>query len=342
MKKSERATAAALAAAEKARLADLLKQKVDAYVAGVERSSPAMNFDRLSADQLLVIQAFNDWSAGALGEDADVRFTFGGADPTCATIDELSDLLGRLHSNQVILYPVTGFFLSEDEQRLHYRPMEASYRLRPHLDGSRASAVRVAETKHISDVDAAHQLWVTCATEDCFAYLTQQTSLYSLYLEDEEVASTKRLVARYVQDRFSPAQIWTAMWRSVKQAAALSKREYYNSAKAAKTIPKNIDKVLNESLEDASLQAYDRSASRPVGAVLTLFRQRFGVGDTTPGWKVKEALAADAALAPPDDRTDNKGHDDEGGEGRVPDKILAQGTLFFQKGSSQKTENKAR
>jgi hypothetical protein len=315
MKKSEKAAAAA---AEKARLAGLLKQKVDAYVEGIEGNNRAINFDRVPADQLLVIEAFNDWSAGALGEDVDVRFTFSGADPACATEDELQNLLGRLHANQAILYPVTGFLLSEDEQSLRYRPMEATYRLRPHLDGSRASAVRVAEAKHISDVDGAHQLWVTCATEDCFAYLTQQMSLYSLQLEDEEIASTKRLVASYVQDRFSPAQIWNAMWRSVKHAAALSKREYFNSVKAAKTIPKNIDKVLNEALEDPSFQAYDRMLSTPVGAVLMLFRQRFGVGDTTPGWKVKEVLAADAALAPPDDGTDNNDPDDDGVEGYAP------------------------
>lgn len=318
------------AAAETARLGSLLKQRADAYVSGIESNNRTINFDRVPADQLLVIEAFNNWSAGALGEDADVHFTFSGADPTCSTEDELQNLLGRLHGNQALLYPVTGFLLSEDEQDLRYRPMEATYRLRPHLDGSRASAVRVAESKHISDLDAAHQLWVTCATEDCFAYLTHQMSLYSLRLEEEEVASTKRLVASYVQDRFSPAQIWNAMWRSVKHAAALSKREYFNSVKAAKTIPKNIDKVLNEALEDPSFQAYDRMLSTPVGAVLMLFRQRFGVGDATPGWKVKEVLAADAALAPPDDGADSNDPDCDGAEGYVPDKVLARGTLFFQ------------
>ncbi|WP_271009436.1 hypothetical protein [Paucibacter sp. B51] len=327
MKNSEKATAVA---AEKARLAGLLKQKVDAYVEGIEDNNRAIDFDRVPADQLLVIEAFNDWSAGALGEDVDVRFTFSGADPACATEEELQNLLSRLHTNQAILYPVTGFLLSQDEQSLRYRPIEASYRLRPHLDGSRASAVRVAEAKHISDVEAAHQLWVTCATEDCFAYLTQQMSLYSLCLEDEEIASTKRLVASYVQDRFSPAQIWNAMWRSVKHAAALSKRDYFNSVKAAKTIPKKIDKVLNKALEDPSFQAYDRMLSTPVGAVLMLFRQRFGVGDLTPGWKVKEVLAADAALAPPENGTDNNDPDDDGVEGYVPNEVLARGTLYFQ------------
>lgn len=128
----------------------------------------------------------------------DVRFTCRGADPTCATEEQLPNLLRRLHEHQALLYPVTGFLQSEDEQPLRYRPMEATYRLRPHLDGSRASAVRVAESKHIADINAAHQLWVTCVIEDCFAYLAQQMNLYSLWPEEEEALSTKRLVASYV------------------------------------------------------------------------------------------------------------------------------------------------
>ena len=326
MRKSEKKAAEA---AEVARRADLLKQKVSAYVEGIEGNNRAINFDRVPADQLLVIEAFNDWSAGALGEDMDVRFTFSGADPACATEAELKNLLDRLHGNEALLYPVTGFLLSDDEQNLRYRPMEATYRLRPHVDGSRASAVRVAESKRVRDVDAAHQLWVTCATEDCFAYLTEQMSLYSLQIQEEEVASTKRLVASYLQDRFSPAQIWNAMWRSVRHAAALSKREYFNSVKAARTIPKHIDKVLHGALEDPSFQAYDRMLSTPVGAVLMLFRQRFGIDDSTPGWKVREVLHADAALAPPDeDAQGNDAHDSAAGD-YTPDKVLARGTLFF-------------
>ena len=304
MKKSERNAAAA---AEATRLAGLLKQKADAYVQGIERNNQTVNFDRIPADQLLVIEAFNDWSAGALGEGDDVRFTFMGADPACSTEQELQSLLGRLRENQALLYPVTSFLLSDDEQCLQYRPLEATYRLRPHIDGSRASAVRVAEVKHISDPNAAHQLWVSCATDDCFAYLVQQMSPYSLWLEEEEVASTKRLVASYVQDRFSPAQIWNAMWRAAREAAALSKRRYFNSAKAAKTIPKILDKKLNAALEDPSFRVYDRMLSTPVGAVLMLFRQRFGVGDTTPGWQVREILEADAALAPPVEEAQSNG-----------------------------------
>lgn len=316
-------------AAEASRLATLLKQKSDAYIDRIEASETKVNYDQLPADQLLVVEAFNDWSAGALGEDVDVRFTYSGTDPTCSTIDELKNLLDRLHGNRAILYPVTGFVLSDDEQNLEYRPMDATYRLRPHLDGSRASAVRVAESKHVSSLDAAHQLWIFSATEDCFAYLSHQMGLYGLQLEDEDASAVRRLVASYLQDRFSPGQVWNAMWRSVKHAAALSKRQYFNSTKAAKTLPKQIDKVLHEALEDASFHPYDRMLSTPVGAVLMLFQQRFGIGDTTPGSRAREILASDAALAPPAPPANPADDEASGAASDSDERNLTRGTLYY-------------
>lgn len=315
--------------AEEQRLDALLKEKSDAYVAGIEDNDSGVNFDRLPADLLLVVEAFNDWSAGALGEDMDVRFTFSGTDPTCATEHELEDLLGRLHGTRTVLYPVTGFLLSTEDERLKYRPMDASYRIRPHTDGLRTSAVRVAESKHVSDVDAAHQLWVFCATEDCYAYLEHQMAIHSMQLEEEEVIAAKRLISSYIQDRFSAGQIWNAMWRSVRRAAALSNRQYFNNAKAAKQVPKYIDQALDTALADPLFNPYDRMLSTPVGAVLTLFRQRFGVDDTTPGARVREILQADAVLAPTDQESDEPEEDDADGSDYVGDPALAQGTFYF-------------
>ena len=50
--------------------------------------------------------------------------------------------------------------------------------------------------------------------------------------------------------------------------------------------------------------AYDRLAQLPPGAVLTLFRRRFGVEDVTAGADVRAKLDTDAALAPPEEADD--------------------------------------
>lgn len=315
-------------AKEEAKQAAMLKQKADAYVAGMEGEGKGTNFGRVPTDRLLIVEALNDWSAGSLGEGGSVRFTYSGADPTCATVVELQELLGRVYRGLALLYPVTGFLLSDDGEGLRYRQLEASYRLTAHSDNSRASAINVAEAKHVSDTDACHQLWLFCATEDCVAYLEHQMDSYGLQLEEEETAAVRRLISGFIQDQFSPGQVWNAIWRSVKHAAALSKRQYFNNAKAAKTIPKQIDKVLTEVLGGTSFQAYDRLVATPVSAVLMLFRQRFGIDDTTPGRRVREALAADAALAPTQEDTSDE--DDTQGD-YIPERVLLQGTLYFSR-----------
>ncbi|MBI2241297.1 MAG: hypothetical protein HYU59_10910, partial [Magnetospirillum gryphiswaldense] len=108
----------------------------------------------------------------------------------------------------------------------------------------------------------------------------------------------RQIITSSLQERFSIGQIWNAMWRSVRDAAALSTRQYYNNAKAARTIPKKIDKVLTNAINDSAFAPYDRIAATPPGAVLTLFRERFGIEDSTAGAQVRAKLAADAALAP--------------------------------------------
>ena len=320
-----------LDAQEEARHAAVLKQKIDFYVAGMEGDGKGVNFDCVPTDRLLIIQALNDWSAGTLGESGSVRFTHSGADPTCATVDELQELLGRVRRSPELLYPVTGFLLSDDEKELRYRQLEASYRLTAHSDSSRASAINVAEAKHVSDTEACHQLWLFCATEDCVAYLEHQMDTYGLQLEEKETTAVRRLISGFLQDQFSLGQVWNAIWRSVKHAAALSKRQYFNNAKAAKTIPKQIDNVLTKVLGDTSFRAYERIVATPVGAVLMLFRQRFGVDDTTPGMRVRKALATDAALAPQEESSDEGSTQGD----YIPERTLLQGTLYF---SSQYTE----
>lgn len=141
------------------------------------------------------------------------------------------------------------------------------------------------------------------------AYLFYQMDIHNLQLEDEECEATRGIVASAIHDRFSPGQIWRAMWRSVKDAAALSTREYYNKAKASRTIPKKIDKFLTQAASStAPFEAYERVAAVPMAAVLTLFLHRFGISDNTTGAEARAKFEADASKAEPetpDDEFDN-------------------------------------
>lgn len=297
----------------------LLKQKGDDYVASMEQPGRGIDYRRIETDKLLILEAINDWSGRALGEGGGIQFTYGCDDPCFATAYERNELGRRLHKGSVILYPVSGFSLSdEDELRFDYQA--SSFRMMPHANGSHVDGIGIAEAQHIRDVEVAVQLWAFCATEDCMAYLYYYMDSHNLLLEDEEKEATRRIVTSALQDHFSIGQIWNAMWRSVKDAAALSTRQYYNNAKAAKTIPKKIDKVLVSAASDP-IAGFDRIADIPLGSVLTLFNYRFGISDTTTGAQVRAKLAADAALTPPVDP-----NAEEVDESRT----LVQGTLFFR------------
>lgn len=295
----------------------LLKKKSDEYVESMESSGNAPNYSRVETDRLLILEALNDWSGRALSEGRDIKFTYGCDDPCCATESELSELVRRMHKSPVILYPVSGFSLS-DQDDLRFGFQASSFRMMAHTSGSPADGVAIAKTTHIRDLEAAMQLWVFCATEDCMAYLYQQMDTHGLFLEEEERAAVRQIITSSLQERFSIGQVWNAMWRSVRDAAALSTRQYYNNAKAARTIPKKIDKVLTNAIGDPAFGPYDRIAATPLGAVLTLFRKRFGTEDWTTGAQVRAKLAADSALG-----TQLEGNEFDNGRG------LVRGTFYF-------------
>ena len=294
----------------------LLKEKTDRYIAEMEASGAGVNYNNVTTDRLLILEALNDWSGRLLAEGGDLKLTYECDDPACATQYEMDALIDRMHAKPVLFYPVSGFSLADDDGLRFHRTL-SSYRLMPHAGGSRTDAIGIAESSHIQDVDAAMNLWSLCATEDCLAYLKYQMAEHGLYFGDDELSATRQIIASALLTNFSIGQVWNAIWRSVRDAAALSARPYYNVTKAAKTIPKKIDKVLTQHASArGGFPSYDRLASLPMGAVLTLLMNRFGIEDDSPGPEVRSKLLADAALAAKRPKPD---------EGRV----LVQGTMFF-------------
>lgn len=299
----------------------LLKQKSDDYIATMEAPGCGVRYSQVSTDRLLILEALNDWSGYSLAEGGSIKLPAGCDDPACASRYELTELVGRMHTNPVVFYPVSGFTLGDADQ-LRFGYADATYRMTPESNGSRMDAIMIAEASHIRDVDAAMSLWAMCATEDCIAYLSYQMNEHNLYFEDDELAATRQIITSALLTNFSVGQVWNAIWRSVRDAAALSARPYYNVAKASKTIPKKIDKVLTQHIGTRKeFSAYERLASLPMGAVLTLLLNRFGIKDDTPGPEVRAVFASDAALAPPV----SKQIEDTDDEGRA----LVCGTFFF-------------
>lgn len=296
---------------------DLLKEKIDEYVSSMETA--CHDYDNVATDRLLILEALNDWSSGQLAEGGAIKFDYRCDDPACASEFEARELVSRMHAPPVILYPVSGFSLSDDD-RMQFNYFSAAYRLAPHSGGRRSEAIQIAQSSRIRDVEAAMNLWGLCATEDCLEYLRYLLDEHGMWLEKDSESAARQLISSALLSNFSIGQIWNATWRAVKDAAALSTRQYFNAAKASKTVPKKIDKVLTQNVAcRGGFAAYDRIAALPMGAVLTLLLHRFGIEDDTPGPEVRAKFMADAALAPP---RPGKDRDDDSRE-------VVTGTMYF-------------
>lgn len=260
----------------------LLGQKVERYLSGMEDPTARVDYSRMRTDRLLVIEALNDWCGRILGEGGEIQLTSNCDDPCCATPEEAERIIRLVHHDTLILYPVSAFNLVEHGSALGFSPTRSKFRMRPHIDGSCASGIGIAEASGIRDIDAAMRLWVMSVVEDCVAYMACLMGRHGLLLEDEELRAVRSILTSAIQDRFSLGQIYNAVWRTVKDAAANSTLQYSSSAKAAKAIPKKLDKIVTQA--GASLAAfphYERIAAVPMGALLTLFLNRFRIGHRT-------------------------------------------------------------
>ena len=180
----------------------LLKEKTDRYIAEMEASGAGVNYNNVTTDRLLILEALNDWSGRLLAEGGDLKLTYECDDPACTTPYEMDALIGRMHAKPVLFYPVSGFSLADDDG-LRFNHTSSSYRLMPHAGGSRTDAIGIAESSHIQDVDAAMNLWSLCATEDCLAYLKYQMAEHGLYFGDDELSATRQIIASALLTNFS-------------------------------------------------------------------------------------------------------------------------------------------
>ncbi|MDK9702524.1 MAG: hypothetical protein OEL20_05245 [Sulfuritalea sp.] len=289
--------------------AALLEERIRAYLNEIESPDRTLDYAALPCDVLLVVQAINDWSNGALAEGADLRLSYACADPCGATEEDVLQLVERSRTDRAVLSPVSAFNLN-DKDELCYSKLQSAYRLTPHRGGSRRDAVMIAEAQPVDDADLAMKLWLDASVEDCMAYLEHQMQTHELALEPPERETTRNILRNALMN-ISVAQAWSTIWRAVQNAAALSTRQYYNRAKAARTIPKKIDAFITASLTSKQpLQAYDRIADNPMGAVQTLMNTRFGITERTTGAQARQIFMEQAAAAPRRRQEEDEGEDD--------------------------------
>ncbi|HCL14221.1 MAG TPA: hypothetical protein DIC61_03100 [Pseudomonas sp.] len=148
--------------------------------------------------------------------------------------------------------------------------------------------MNLLEDHCFTDPESLIKLWLDYSVGDVLRYLFDQCSVYNLDLSEESIDKIKSTV-RHGLHTYSVSQLWSIMWKVVKDAASLANREYYNRPKAAATIPKKIRKLLELADQQGGIsRCWDRPEYHLAGSLGMIFSNFFGVDEYSPGAKVIE------------------------------------------------------
>lgn len=111
------------------------------------------------------------------------------------------------------------------------------YRLAPDAASRSADEViRSLQDRVYTDAEGLFNLWLDYSVADVMHYLSTQCELYNHDLSEQELEEVKSII-RSALETYSVSQLWSVVWKVVRDAASLANREYYNRPKAAATIP---------------------------------------------------------------------------------------------------------
>lgn len=175
-----------------------------------------------------------------------------------------------------------AYFL-KGEELWHYNS-KVAYFVIPDQDCERpADGLMILSGRTFSDAGVLRDLWLTYATTDCMAYLYSLLGDHQMWLDDDKDAEIRAAIRTALQ-KHSVSEIWSVIWKIVKDAAALSLQTYYNRGKAAATLPGKFSRLL-ESITKGKRQfgAWERPSYQPAGTIGLVFYELFGIDEQTRG-----------------------------------------------------------
>ncbi|WP_448120145.1 hypothetical protein [Pseudomonas veronii] len=142
-----------------------------------------------------------------------------------------------------------------------------------------------------TDAEGLFNLWLDYSVADVMRYLGTQCALYNHELSEQELEEIKSTL-RSALETYSVSQLWSVVWKVVRDAASLANREYYNRPKAAATIPgkirRNLEKVQRESIE---LKAWNRPEQHPAGTLGMVLGEILSIDENTSGHMVSSLVS---------------------------------------------------
>lgn len=198
--------------------------------------------------------------------------------------------IDKLRNSQILLSNYLaakeGTYSTNGDEILYY-PAQACFFLVPDSKlGRSENALSILENRDYTDNLALRNLWLDYAVADCHRYLLDQCNDYDFQLEEEELKQMKSIF-RTALENHSVCELWSMVWKIVKDAASLSQRTYYNSRKASATIPGKAQRFLEKvSKGENTLKQWARREQHTEGTLGQVFWNYFSIDATTTGYEV--------------------------------------------------------
>ncbi len=293
------ATAAAAAAAAKESAHKKLLQEIELH--RKEFFEYDINYETLPFRIVFILDAMNRAMGGKLlAQDGTI--------PPLANLmpfwnhGPYRELYGGEAACPVSVDGKTDGFLLNSQGKMEWYPGETHYRMREHITGSLQDAISIIESRVASfcnpaDIEPMVDLWSDVATQECLAYLSSQLDFNNLPWPSPDAVCTLEDVFRASVREYGPSKVWCAIWKCVKDVAALSVRAYYTREKAVATLPGKIQRYIGEARAGArQMKNYNRPEACPHSEMTLAFIDHFGFSDATSVIEAREILER---LAPP-------------------------------------------
>lgn len=187
------------------------------------------------------------------------------------------------------LSPADAFDVSDDE--IFYYANKVVYQMtQPSSGQSCADSLDGLQKREFLPSPALAELWLDHASSECLRYVHDQADMHNLPVDYElelQISSAIRVALKL----YSVAEVWSVIWKVVRDAASLSRRDYYNPAKAATTLPGKLKRYFEKAKKgEVVLKPWTRPDHQPTGTLGDLFSEIFGIDQDTSGQVAMDVL----------------------------------------------------
>lgn len=188
-----------------------------------------------------------------------------------------------------------GSFASRENQ-ISYYPSKIIYQMtQPSSDLTRAAALTSIRQREFRPSVALAELWLDHACSECLRYVHDQAELHNLPIDNDlhlQISSVIRVAAK----TYSVSEIWSLLWKVVRDAASLSRRDYYSPSKAAATLPNKVKRQIERvNKGEVVVKPWSRPDHQPTGTLGELFSEIFGIDEDVSGHIAMEILSQPVA-----------------------------------------------